>query len=219
MRGEFGFVFRDRSAASSRLSGGAIISCTAIVAALNFGKRGFQKSKSTPWNTRVLTRSLASRTITYQIETLECALEDAKALFPAHWAEIASHKETRRFNPDFEIRFAAERAGRLLIATAREYGRLIGYIDWMIYGDLNAKDDLTCETDIYFVEDRPNRALILLAMARFSLKRLAERGVLIARPRTKAKTEGLGRGAGPLWEALGFKPLEIVYSKNLGRAI
>jgi hypothetical protein len=163
----------------------------------------------------VLTRSLASTTITYQIETLEVALEDAKALFPAHWAEIGSNKEVRRYNPDLDLRQLLEDKNRLVIATAREYGRLIGYIDWIIFADPQCRDQITAETDIYFVEERPNRALIMLSLIRISLGELRWRGVLIARPRTKLKKDGPGRGAGLLWERLGFKPLEIIYSQNL----
>lgn len=166
----------------------------------------------------MLDRSSKYSTITFQTEALGDCLQDAKALFPGHWDEIASHKEFRRFNPDFNLRFIAEKHGKLLIATARDAGRLIGYIDWLIYGDMNAKDNLIAETDIYYVEERPNRALILRSVIKCSLRALEDRGVTIIRPRTKAKTEGLGRGAGLIWESLGFKLLEFIYSKEVGRA-
>ena len=153
--------------------------------------------------------------ITYQIETFDQIIDEAQGLFPGHWDEIASHKEDRRLKPDLLVRKKAEETGRLIIATAREQGRLIGYIDWFVYQDVNSSATRTCETDVYFVEDRPNRGLIMLAMIRMSLKHLAKMGVTYARPRTKFKAEGLGRGAGPIWRALGFRPNEVIYSKIL----
>lgn len=161
----------------------------------------------------MLTRT--SKLISYQIERFDDIIDEAQAMFPAHWDEIASHKEDRRLNPDLEIRKRAESKGVLVIATAREAGRLIGYIDWFIWRDPNSSETMTAETDVYFVEDRPNRALIMLAMIRMSLKHLAKLGITYVRPRTKFKTEGLGRGAGPIWQALGFKPNEVIYSKIL----
>lgn len=154
-------------------------------------------------------------TISYQIESYDQVIADAEKMFAAHWDEIASHKEDRRLKPDLALRKLAEANGRLVIATARDAGRLIGYIDWFVYRDMNSSETMTCETDVYFVEDRPNRSLIMLAMIRNSLRHLAGMGVTYVRPRTKFKTEGLGRGAGPIWRALGFKPNEVIYSKIL----
>lgn len=153
--------------------------------------------------------------ITYQIETFPEVIDEAQEMFRAHWDEIASHKGDRKLKPDLALRTALEKHGHLVIATAREAGRLIGYIDWMVYNDVNSSDTKTCETDVYFVEDRPNRALIMLAMIRTSLNHMKKMGVSYARPRTKFKTEGLGRGAGPIWKALGFAPNEVIYSKIL----
>jgi GNAT superfamily N-acetyltransferase len=192
----------------------AVASEIFIVAAINFGERGIRKSESTLWKTKVLTKSSASK-IAYAIETLAECLADARALFPDHWDEIGSNKEVRRYNPDLDLRCLLEEKNRLVVATARDFGRLIGYIDWIIHADPQCKDQLTAETDIYFVEDRPNRALIMRALIRESLTALRGRGVLIARPRTKLKKDGPGRGAGLLWQRLGFKPLEIIYSRNL----
>lgn len=154
-------------------------------------------------------------TITYQIETFDQVIAEAEKIFQEHWDEIASHKEDRHLKPNLEVRRLLQSKGRLVIATAREAGRLIGYIDWMVYHDPNSSETLTCETDVYFVEDRPNRALVMLAMIRKSLNHMRKMGVTYARPRTKFKTEGLGRGAGPIWRALGFKPNEVIYSKIL----
>lgn len=153
--------------------------------------------------------------ITYRIEKFDDVIVEAEKMFAAHWDEIASHKEDRRLKPDLALRKLAESNGRLVIATARDAGRLIGYIDWFVYRDVNSSETTTAETDVYFVEERPNRALIMLAMIRNSLNQLKEMGVIYVRPRTKFKTEGLGRGAGPIWQALGFKPNEVIYSKIL----
>jgi hypothetical protein len=163
----------------------------------------------------VLTRSLASRTITYQVERLAECLAEANKHFADHWAEIGSNKETRRFNPDLELRQLLQEKNRLVVVTAREFGAIIGYIVWIIFSDPQCKDQLTAETDVYFVEERPNRALIMISLIRASLAVLRDRGVLVARPRTKLKKDGPGRGAGLLWERLGFKPLEIIYSRNI----
>jgi GNAT superfamily N-acetyltransferase len=159
--------------------------------------------------------------ITYQLEQVRDVLDEAKVHFEAHWDEIASNKHSRAFNPDFDLRLGAERRGNLVCATAREDGRVIGYIVWWVFPDPNAAPALTAETDIYYVEDRPARARIMLKMIKFSLEHLARLGIRNPRPRTKLKMVGRGRGAGRIWEALGFQPFEIIYTTTLpspGRA-
>jgi len=155
--------------------------------------------------------------IVYRIENnFDEICAATRYLWAAHWDEIASHKEVRHFDPDLELR--RRLIGKNWLAmTARQGGRVIGYISWFVYGDPQVQDQITAETDIYYVEPRSDRALVMLQLMRRSLDELARRGVTIARPRTKLKTEGPGRGAGLLWERLGFKPFEIIYGKVLDK--
>lgn len=153
--------------------------------------------------------------ITYQIEKAADVADELEVHFQAHWDEIASNKHSRKFNPDIGLRLRAEKLGNLVLATARDDGRVIGYILWWLMPDPNAMPAITAETDIYYVEDRSMRGRIMLKMIKFSLDRLAQLGVRNPRPRTKLKTLGPGRGAGRLWEALGFHPFEIIYTKTL----
>ena len=154
--------------------------------------------------------------ITYQLETnFEQALAATHHHWQAHWDEIASHKDVRHLDPNLETRRILFAKNMLLVMTAREGGRVIGYFSWCIFGDPQVRDQLTAETDLYYVEQRDDRALIMLQLMRRSCDELQRRGVYIARPRTKVKSEGPGRGAGVLWERLGFHPFEIIYAKVL----
>lgn len=157
-----------------------------------------------------------STKIAYQLEiNFDQACAASRYLWNAHWDEIASHKEVRHFDPNLEPRRLLFAKNLLVVMTARQAGRVIGYIDWILFPDPQVRDQLTAETDIYYVEPRDDRALVMLQLMRRSCVELQRRGVYIARPRTKLKTEGPGRGAGLLWERLGFHPFEIIYAKVL----
>jgi GNAT superfamily N-acetyltransferase len=156
------------------------------------------------------------RTITYQFENnFDQAVAATRYMWTAHWDEIASHKDVRHFSPRLGVRRLLMEKGMFVVATARQSGRVIGYISWVVVGDPQVQEQITAETDVYYVEPRPHRALIMLQLMRLSVDELERRGIVVARSRTKTKTDGPGRGAGLLWERLGFRPLEIIYTKPL----
>lgn len=156
--------------------------------------------------------------VAYQLETnFDQAVAATRYLWNAHWTEIASYRDVRAFDPNLAQRRRLLELNMLMVFTARQDGRVVGYIDWVIFPDPQARLQLTAETDVYYVEPRRDRALIMLRLMRKSLEHLAERKVIVARPRTKLKAKGPGRGAGVLWRRCGFAPYEIIYAKVLQR--
>jgi len=151
----------------------------------------------------------------YQVEKLADILPEIKMLAVEHYDEFASDRKARPLNPDYDLRLKVEGLGKFVCVTARRNCELIGYVWWWISSDLTSKDVLVAETDVYFVRNVPNRGIILLWLVRFSLRWLAARRVRLVKARSKVAADGSGRDAGPIWQALGFKPKDMVYSMPL----
>jgi len=69
--------------------------------------------------------------VSFQVERWPEFYPDVKALFPDHWRELALNQEEIPIDIDEEKYAALDKNGILLIATARDEGRLIGY--WLSF--------------------------------------------------------------------------------------
>lgn len=155
-----------------------------------------------------------SRHLTYGKEKLaECYAEGVELLH-LHWQEIAPYQDLLTLNPDMDIYRTAEEKGTLHIITARDNGKLVGYIILMVHRHLHYKHVLIATDDIHFLHPdyRQGGAGVRLFMS--AEKEMRKLGVKILVMRTKANHDH-----GVLFERLGYSALDRTFSKRLDDGI
>lgn len=140
----------------------------------------------------------------YQRETISQAGAEIVALLPQHLAYAGD--PTMHYRPDLVRYVDMEREKILHIWTVREDGHLIGYMFAFVRRHLNASSLLTADIATYFVEDRPNRALVLRRLFTTMVNYLERAGVRHITAETSCY-----RSCGRLLEAMGFAPRRIGY--------
>ena len=86
-------------------------------------------------------------------EKLEDIIDEMKPLHQAHWAETEKHRHGIAFNPDYETFFRYERAGRCVVFTLREDGRLLGNFSLYLDRSMHTKTLLATEDTLFLLPD------------------------------------------------------------------
>lgn len=147
--------------------------------------------------------------VTFAVESFKECLPEMKALLVEHWKEIASDHELIPLDPCYDEYFVMEDQGMLSTCVARCEGKMVGYHLSFIRPHLHYRQTLSAIVDIYFVlpEFRGGTGYRLF---QFVEKTLRERGV--KKIFTACK---LAHDVGPLFERLGYKEHERLYTKVL----
>lgn len=123
--------------------------------------------------------------VTIQIEKWATFYPDGKEIFPAHWRELALHQEEIQLAID-EVKYQTlDAAEILLILTARDAEKLVGYYLWFLMPHPHYRTSLMGLTDMYYVlpEYRKGTGLRLFRASEAELK---ARGVIKAITSCKA---------------------------------
>ena len=129
------------------------------------------------------------------------------ALYPDHWKEIALDHDAIKLDPDYDRYRSMADAGVILLITARDEGRLVGYHISMIHPHLHYRKSLTCFTDIFYLCPAYRVGMVGYKMLKFFRDEAKARGVQKIYMGTK-----LAHDIGPLLLRLGFNPIERLYS-------
>jgi hypothetical protein len=87
-----------------------------------------------------------------QVEPWSSVVEEMEELFPLHWKEIAVFQDEIALKCDRERYAALEKAGALLVITARADKKLIGYfVSFVLPHPHYQGSGLWAMTDMYFV--------------------------------------------------------------------
>lgn len=118
--------------------------------------------------------------ITIQTERWAQFYPDSKQVFPGHWRELALHQDAIPLSIDEDKYAALDRLDILLILTARNEGKLVGYYLWFLMPHSHyASSGPMGLTDMYFVLPECRRgagAKLFLA----SERELRRRGIVKA---------------------------------------
>lgn len=152
-----------------------------------------------------------SRKIVYGIEPLTACIFEIKGLARVHWDEVASFQDVRKFSVDWELYLQIERMQRLVLATVRDQGRLIGYVAMVGRPDPHAKASIGAESAFYYVEKRPMRGLIQRNLIRFVVGYLRQKGVHFIRFRNK-----MDHSNAAILRNIGFEADEMLYILKTG---
>jgi len=158
--------------------------------------------------------------ITAHIERLADNMEELKAHFGEHHAELALHQEEVGLDPDYPKYFALEEMGKILCVVLRDRGQVIAYFVGMVDTALHSKGCLTLQQDIFWLHPqyRDQESLTQLEAHMLALQ-------LFEAVREEAIRRGVKRWyAGSKWhkdasrvfEELKMQPADVYYTQWLG---
>lgn len=150
-------------------------------------------------------------TLDFQVEKWSDCVDDMRWLWPMHWEEVAIDKEQIPLNVWEEAYANAEKKGDLHIVTARDDEKIVGYYFCFVYPHLHYQQSLTAHTDVYFLHPAYRKGDNGTKLIRFMEQSLKELGVERIYTQTKVQND-----KSKLFERLGWRRTEIVYSKYIG---
>lgn len=156
------------------------------------------------------TRSSAGAPVTtvYAVERWRDLKREMQPLLVRHWHEVALNHAEVPLDIDFERYDALCDAGALHIVTVRRGGLLIGYHVAIVGGHLHYKSTLHGITDVYWIAPECRHGVTAMRMFQAVERELKAVGVRKLFTATK-----LHMDQGPLFERLGYKPVERLYAR------
>ena len=151
--------------------------------------------------------------IEIQVEKWATFFPDAKAIFPLHWKELALYQDAIPLDIDEGKYEQLDKLDVLLILTAREDGRMVGYYLWflMAHGHYKSSGAMGL-TDMYFVLPEYRRG-VGVRLFKQSETELRSRG--IKKAITSCKVH---ENHSALFEAMGWRLTDLTFSKLLVEA-
>lgn len=150
--------------------------------------------------------------LTAALEPFPPFLEEVKPLLPLHYAELALDQDKVPLAPQYDIYLARDARGEVLCVAMRSAGELVGYLVGFVNPGLHYSTCLTLIVDIYWL--RPDMrgngggAVLFKAVEKEAKRRGVQRmfvGYKLHSPAPK-----------PLFEALGYEPVEEYFTAWLG---
>jgi len=149
--------------------------------------------------------------VRFAVEPFRDAYGEAGPLLTAHWNEIAKNKHLLRLNPDENL---YERAGNnLLLVTARDGQKLVGYFLWFLLGHAHYKHVLVAEEDLHFLLPEYRRGWTGYGLIKAACEAALARGAELLVMREK-----IGHEHAAIMHRLKFAPTDIVYTRTAKEA-
>jgi GNAT superfamily N-acetyltransferase len=149
--------------------------------------------------------------IEYKEETYEQVIDEIKPLLENHYEEIALDKDVIKLNPDYDMYKKLCNSKSMRIITARDDGKLVGYLIALIKYHLHYKDSLTAIDDIFYVDKSYRKGLTGVKLFIKTEEILKKYGVQRVVLNTK-----LHHDVGAIFDRLGYKETERVFTKIIG---
>lgn len=152
--------------------------------------------------------------LTFQSEKLTHLADEIRPLIELHWCENADNRDKVPLEPDWDGYRRLEDRGALEFLAVRSKGKLVGYYSSFVLCHPHYRTTLFSFVDMYYLLPEYRNAANGIRIfdeyeKEMRVRMLAEgrkKMVLIGRARLK-------HNAGPLLERLGWKPVEMAYSK------
>ena len=148
--------------------------------------------------------------ITYSVSKVADCFDEVFGLLDAHYKELSVMQEYP-LNPDFEIYRAHDAKGTAKVILCKDDDKVVGYIVFFVGKHLHYTDCLIAVEDIYFLLPEYRKGRTGLKMFMFAEKYLQSIGVNMIKYSTKMHHDNSS-----LFEYLGFKNTEKVYTKMIG---
>lgn len=149
--------------------------------------------------------------LTFQVESWYDCVKEMAQLWPMHWEEVAQTKDKVPLDVHFEAYELMVQTGELLVLTARHQGVLVGYYWGIIRPHLHYKSTLHGFTDLFFLHKDFRMGMNGLLLIKAYEEAMRARGVKKLFAASK-----LLHDKTPIFQRLGWTPVETVYSKWIG---
>ena len=106
--------------------------------------------------------------------------------------------------------------GILRCLTVRDGPTLVGYVFVFVMPHLHYASTQMAQTDIFWLDPAYRQGLTGFRMLRIMEKTLKETGVKLINVNVKLHFEASRGTIGRLFERLGYRPIETIYSKYIG---
>ena len=146
--------------------------------------------------------------ITYQVEHWNDIVDQFIPFIEPHWQELGLDHQDVPVSLDFEAYKRHDNNGVLHVVTTRENGVMIGYHISLITKMLHYSTTLHAVVDLYYLKPEYRKSKIGVEMFKFAEERFTDMGVVKIINGTK-----LHLFHDKLFEGLGFKPTEMIYTK------
>jgi GNAT superfamily N-acetyltransferase len=149
----------------------------------------------------------------FKVDNFETWWRDAQELIPIHYEELSLDKDKVKIGINCKKYSEMEDLGMLHIVTMRlACGKMAGYYIAMILPHMHYQDaGLMAYTDMYFVAPEYRVGGVGVRLMIFVEETLRRREVVKAYITTKLKLD-----LSPMFEALGWKATDKVFTKFLG---
>lgn len=149
--------------------------------------------------------------MTAQVEPFMRRRDELRPLLDLHWEKLAESRDSVALDPRYDVYAALEEAGELLLVTLRDRGRIVGYWIAVISPGLHYRTCLTATMDIWNILPEYEGGVAAMVLMRAVEKEYRRRGVMRA-----FAGEKIRRPCGRLYQAFGYAPVEMHYSKLMG---
>jgi len=147
----------------------------------------------------------------FQKEILYMVMEDIEYLLKLHYQELTLHKEHIALDPDWERYADLERAGKLLIFTARDEERLVGYSVFFINNHIHYKNNLFAVNDVLFLHPEYRKNSCGPRLIKFCDEEVSKLGKVKITWHVK-----VSRDFRPILHRLGYVDEEVICGKMAG---
>lgn len=144
----------------------------------------------------------------YQVERWRDLKSEMLPLLVRHWREIALNHAEVPLDIDHERYDALDASEALHILTARRGGLLIGYHVAIVSPHLHYRSTLHGITDVYWIAPECRHGVTAMRLFQAVERELKKLGVRKLFTATKLHLD-----QGPLFERLGYRPVERLYAK------
>lgn len=128
------------------------------------------------------------------------------------WEEVGDNRDAMPLDVNWHAFRRLEDSGCLLVVTARDAGRLVGYVIHVVVPSLHSQTHLIAKDDAHYLAPDYRQAWNAFKLFRLAERELRARGVSAISYHQKVRGD-LNKGA--LFERLGYALQENIYTKFL----
>jgi hypothetical protein len=157
--------------------------------------------------------------IAFATESVSQVLDEIEPLLHDHWEEVAVYKDKIPLAPDYDAYRRLEADGKLLICTARDDGKLVGYSISFVHRGVHYSKNIIATNDLVYIdpENRQDsmesieRDLVFDDLIDYAEEKLKARGVSVIVLRIKVSKNWSARA-----EQHGYPRVEYIHQKYVG---
>lgn len=146
----------------------------------------------------------------YHVERFDDVYPEAHPLLLAHWQELNNDPGSELLSNEALYRQAEANNG-LLILTARDEGKLVGYSAIFVHQGLHNAAQKQATQDVFYVVPEYRGGMTGTRLIHLAEETLRVESVELVYNHCNMKNPLLGR----LLEALGYKPVSVIYQRRL----